>query len=36
MSKVFKKHRCPGVFFEEVKTICAGKMHQINTKIDKK
>ena len=25
-----------GGFFEEVKAICAGKMHQIHTKIDKK
>ena len=30
------KHRCPGVFFQEIKAICAGKMHQILTKIDKK
>ena len=38
MSKTFNKEkiRYPGGFFEEVKAICAGKMHQILTKIDKK
>ena len=30
------KHRCPEVFLEEVRAICAGKMHQIHIKIDKK
>ena len=36
--KTFNKEtiRCPGDFFEEVEAVCAGKMHQIHTKIDKK
>ena len=38
ISQTFNKEtsRFPGGFFEEVKAICAGKMHQIYTKIDKK
>ena len=37
MSKTFNKENCcPGVFFEDAKAVCAGKMHQIHTKIDKK
>ena len=38
MSKTFNKEtiRRPGCFFEEVKAICAEKMHQVHTEIDKK
>ena len=38
MSKTFNKETicCAEGFFEEVKAICTGNMHQIHTKTDKK
>ena len=37
MSKPFNKEaiRCLGGFFEEIKAVCAGKMNQIQTEIEK-
>ena len=38
LSKTFKKEKvcCLRGFFEEVKAISAGKMHQMHTKVDEK